>query len=124
MEDVKIVESVRGMDKYSDELIIEFTDGTVFYMKHFQDCCENVSIEDVDGDVSDLIGGEWLGVDERTKDNNMGDDDWDGIGMWTFYTISTSKGTVWIRWYGSSNGYYSVGVSHGYASSVEEVSHW
>lgn len=117
----KIVESVDGLYQGSEQVVVHFTDGTVFYMKHFQDCCESVDIIDIDGDEDILIGAEWYDVEESTKDDESQDY---GIGMWTFYTIRTSKGYVWIRWYGCSNGYYGVGVSHGYKDSESAIERW
>jgi hypothetical protein len=39
------------------------------------------------------------------------EDGWGDVEQWTFYTISTIKGTVDLRWLGTSNGYYSTAVN-------------
>jgi hypothetical protein len=93
---------------------LEFTcdDGTVFVMTHLQDCCEGVSIEDINGDLNDLVGSPILMATETTSNEpqeGQNVNDYDTF-TWTFYRISTFKGTVVIRWYGESNGYYSESV--------------
>jgi hypothetical protein len=75
-------------------------------MEHSQDCCESVYIENIDGDLDDLIGNPILHAEASTKDDPEAGE----VGMWTFYKIATVKGWVDIRWYGSSNGYYGIGV--------------
>jgi hypothetical protein len=97
---------ITKVDQRRDEIFIDCSDGSKFHMSHCQDCCEDVSIEDVTGDWTDLIGHPILVAEERTKD----DEDCCEMGMWTFYCFRTIKGSVDIRWYGSSNGYYSVDV--------------
>ena len=83
--------------------------GDVYYMFHDQDCCETVSIEEIIGDLDDLIGSPILEAECATNDAPA-KDDWDDLCLWTFYKIGTIKGHVSIRWYGSSNGYYGVEV--------------
>ena len=88
-----------------DEVRFESTCGRVFRLYHSQDCCESVDIEDVCGDVEDLIGSPILMAEEATSPD--GDSE---SGTWTFYKLATVKGYVTIRWLGRSNGYYSESV--------------
>lgn len=97
-----------------DEDTITFnTVNESFKMFHVQNCCEAVSIEDISGDLIDLIGNPILTAYKES--NNEPSDKLEEYEpgesqTWTFYRISTIKGTVTIRWYGTSNGYYSEDV--------------
>lgn len=90
-----------------DEIIFKQDNSTKYQMIHTQDCCENVSIEEIHGDLKDLVDTPILHASERTQ--NGAPNQW-GLEMWTFYELRTIKGSVTIRWHGESNGYYSVGV--------------
>lgn len=93
---------------YQDDehLMFKLENGEVFLFYHDQDCCEDVRIEQIDGDLNDLIGNPLLMAEETTQ---LGDTDW-GTETWTFYKFATVKGYVTVRWYGDSNGYYSESV--------------
>jgi len=45
---------------YDDQLIFETVDGEKYCMCHHQDCCESVTIEDITGDLCDLVDSEIL----------------------------------------------------------------
>jgi hypothetical protein len=97
---------------------IEFvtSDGAVYRQHHDQDCCEDVRVEEVVGDLSDLIGSPVLQAEEVSCENETPvgvalPNDCDDSFTWTFYKLATIKGSVTIRWFGSSNGYYSEAVS-------------
>ncbi|CAG7581188.1 MAG: hypothetical protein SLAVMIC_00718 [uncultured marine phage] len=92
-------------DKYDDSIRF-ITSVGVFDMLHHQDCCECVSIEDICGDLDDLVGETLTIAEENTSGSNKEGDSY----TWTFYKLASSKGYVDIRWYGSSNGYYSESV--------------
>ena len=84
--------------------------GETFRMTHHQDCCEGVYVDEIHGDLEDLVGTPILEAREDTNADLPPVNDWDECYMWTFYNIRTIKGSVTIRWYGTSNGYYSVSV--------------
>lgn len=96
------------VDKEND-CIYFFIDEVVGYkMYHEQYCCEGVYIKDISGDLEDLVGSEIIMAEFET---NSKDDNTHGSHTWTFYRLATAKGYVTISFYGSSNGYYSEGVS-------------
>lgn len=100
-------------DDYNDDYIkFVTTEGETFLMYHEQECCESVSIESIEGELSNLLNHSILLAEEVTESGKIDDEDeWDGTQTWTFYKLATTKGYVDIRWNGSSNGYYSESVS-------------
>ena len=86
------------------------TERFVFF--HQQDCCECVYINDIVGDLQDLVG-EPLLITEEVNGATEPDEEHYASYTYTFYKFATRKGYVDVRWLGESNGYYSEGVSLG-----------
>src|SRR6266478_668798 len=111
----KTVTEIQGAKGGSERLVFVCSDGSVYVMQHFDDCCESVSIEDIAGDINDLLGtivraeepSSLDGFDETSEAFKANGGYTPESFTWTFYIVGTNKGTVTIRWYGSSNGYYS-----------------
>lgn len=95
-------------DKGEDAFTMTLDNGDTAELYHEQDCCEDVYLEDVVGDPQDLVGTPVLLAEEVSSGRRGGYDY--GTHTWTFYKIATVKGEVTLRFYGSSNGYYSEGV--------------
>jgi len=105
----KTLSSITG-EVGSGEIVFVTTNGDKYLMYHEQDCCESVSVEDIVGDLQDLVGSELL-VAEEVEGESPADFEAYESYTWTFYKFATRKGYVDIRWLGQSNGYYSESVS-------------
>jgi hypothetical protein len=103
----KKIIAIEGCEPQS-EVVTFKTDGGTFRMFHYQDCCESVRVEDVDGMPAELAGATVINAEESS---NKGEDGKYGeSNTWTFYRIWTDKGPLNLRWLGQSNGYYSESV--------------
>lgn len=112
---VLIGKTLKRVLKVSDgELFFETTEGQKYLLHHTQECCEDVFIESIVGDLNDLMlepiliatevsfsGEDLPGKPKYSQESST----------WTYYKFATRKGYVDIRFYGSSNGYYSESVS-------------
>jgi len=94
-----------------DTVRLYLTENHYVELYHDQDCCESVYVEDVVGDVNDLVG-EMLVEAEEVAGHTTPDgvDEPSESYTWTFYKFRTRKGAVTIRFLGESNGYYSESV--------------
>lgn len=108
--DVREIKDLLGkvlvdVDVDVDEVIFTVDDGSEYKMYHIQDCCESVYVEEIIGDVKDLIGKPILMAEEVTQEGKTCY--WGQSQTWTFYKLATMNGYVTFRWLGESNGYYS-----------------
>ena len=108
-------QTLKRVEKTADDRIeFETAEGKEYALCHVQDCCESVEIEDIIGDLSDLVGAPILQAEEATNRGEhpkgfVPEDEPESF-TWTFYKLATIKGYVTVRWYGRSNGYYSESV--------------
>jgi len=107
-------QTIIKIDNGDEEIIFTTKEGNKYRMYHEQNCCEAVSVEDIIGDLDDLLNSPIIMAEEATSDENPEGykaGTYQDSFTWTFYKLATIKGYVTIRWYGESNGYYSESVS-------------
>jgi hypothetical protein len=107
----KTLDSVDGATKGSERIIFKTAENRKYEMFHDQDCCERVEVEDVCGEVEDLLGSPITMAESVSNTTDEPPVNHDESWTWTFYKLGTAKGSVTIRWFGSSNGYYSERVT-------------
>jgi len=104
----KIITKIEGAEKDSERITFYTKCGKKYLMWHCQDCCESVSVEDICGDVENILETPILTAYKNSNKDNSHPRDYESESYtWTFYNINTIKGSLTIRWYGTSNGYYS-----------------
>ena len=119
---------------YSNEKIIfHFDDDVTLVLTHEQSCCEDVTLEDVVGDLNDLVGHPLLVSELRTtyeaeearglgdlEEYELNEGDVECIKRtfadaeayeWAFYEFRNIKSSVTLRYVGESTGYYSTDVN-------------
>lgn len=110
LEDLKGRVLYRVEQIHNDELRFYLTEDHYVRMYHQQDCCESVTIEDIAGDLDDLVETPLLLAEEVSGNDPAPSEEYYDSYTWTYYRFRTIKGSVDIRWYGTSNGYYSESV--------------
>lgn len=109
---VLVGKTISNFEQDEHETYITTECGVVLKIYHKQDCCESVSLYDSDND--DVVGGYVTLAEEVCGESEVDIKDilgWtpDSV-TWTFVKINTTKGSIWQRWLGESNGYYSESV--------------
>ena len=95
----KVVKEIKGLAKYSEWVIIVTDEGEYIFLPD-----SSVSLEDFEMSAVSLDGG-LITIAEEVEEER--DCQQKGVSSWTwmFYKIETNKGSLWMRWLGTSYGY-------------------
>lgn len=104
----KILESahIEYSGNEGDVIYFHLDNGEKYKLCHLQDCCEEVWLESVIGDLEDLCGSPMLYAREDIKEGAMRNTEppiyregtpHNDSETWTFYNLGTIKGSVNIR---------------------------
>lgn len=100
------------IDVEDDRVTFTLSDGRSVQLFHEQNCCETVLLHNVNSSWTDLLDSPILFAEESSNlTDQVLDSDYNQSHTWTFYRIGTVKGTVVMRWLGTSNGYCSESVN-------------
>lgn len=91
-----------------DAIYFELENDTLVIFKHNRECCEEVNIKDIVGNLRDLIGEPLLEAEVVINENEGTRSDRQQN---TFFKFTTCKANVNVSWFGTDNGYYSTTVS-------------
>jgi hypothetical protein len=104
---VEVVEYLEA--SRNQAVLFHLAEGGIVALSHDQCCCEDVLVEDIVGELSDLVEHPLYEAEVASCGPSEPTGEYDSE-TWTYYKFGTAKGCVSIRWVGSSNGYYSESV--------------
>jgi len=108
-----------------EEIVFKTADGEKFKLFNLSNCWEPTWLEDICGDLEDLVGKPILLAEKVSNvpgEKSLAtrpDQDPSPVGhnpatcTWTFYKLATNAGAVTIRWYGEFSGAYGMEVCFG-----------
>ena len=107
----KTLTAIKVDEKYAAWILFVVSEDEKYLLHNDEADCNDVqvTIDDINGDINDLVGSP-LTMAESVS-NEAFEKSQDAEGTWTFYRFATVKGYVDIRWFGTSNGYYSETVT-------------
>ncbi len=107
----KTLTAIKVDEKYAAWILFVISEDEKYLLHNDEADCNDVqvTIDDINGDINDLVGSP-LTMAESVS-NEAFEKTQDAEGTWTFYRFATIKGYVDIRWFGTSNGYYSETVT-------------
>jgi hypothetical protein len=108
----KTITSIKNVE--GNQIQFSTSDGNKYLMRHRQECCEMVSVHDIIGELTSLVGSPLIVAREEAQGDEWPNDapppEYRHSFTWTTYFLETERSKVRIRWLGRSNGYYSESV--------------
>ncbi len=98
-----------SVDASDESIVMRAEDGALWRLYVPEDCCNRGGVEDICGDLADLIDSP-ITLAEEVSNPTIPDTapEWEQEShTWTFYRFGTAKGVVVVRFFGTSNGYYA-----------------
>jgi hypothetical protein len=111
-------------ENHEGDLTFTMSDGSIYEMGYVPDCCATCVVESGLDDLKAMIGQKLVAVTEDSSKETPADVKQEYTPesqTWTFYTFRSNKATAQLRWFGSSNGYYSESVTFRRAKGPESA---
>lgn len=114
----KTISTIVGAEEDSQEVTFEFTNGEKATFMHYQDCCEDVHLADILGDIKSLIGAPLTYAKIATNQHSEGICESTTETYYIFKTDNDPCGVTFL-WRGESNGWYSEDVDIVWGKTAE-----